>query len=223
MEVQEAERRQLPLPVVAAPARSHPRARRLASAGAAVAPTAQGRPRIAGWDYPVRVATKGLLLTAILALGIVLAGYAGVLPLLPAAPPRMVVTGGALHASIAPAAYCWLSPGAGGCTDGGASAGQTPSAPLVAGPSQAIAVRFSYPAPTTCTASGSNAASVSVSLKVAPEQTNAMNSGFRLLSPAAAGTYAITIACDWNPHRSLRWLRGFGHASYPFTLKVAGG
>jgi hypothetical protein len=223
MEVQEAERQQLPLPVVAAPALSHPRARKRASANTAVTTWAAGRLRIVRWDHPLRVAIKGLLLIAILTLGIVLAGYAGVLPLLPAAPPRMHVTGSTRAGSIAPWAYCWLSPGAGGCTDGDSSVAQTASAPLISAPGRALTVGFSYPAPTSCAATGTTAPSGTVPLKLAPDRSDAMNPGYRLLAPAPVGTYDVTITCEWNPHRSLRWLRGFGHASYLFTLKVSGG
>ncbi len=221
MEVQEAERPQLALPAVAAPSRSHPQAQPRAAARSVVARWADRRAWAAHWDDPLRVAIKGLLLTCIVALGIVLAGYAGVLRLLPDTPPRLEVVSAAQHARVTPWTYCWLSSGAGGCTDGTPGTGQTPRAPIAIAPGQTVELRFGYPTPTTCVATGAVAPAAGMPLKLLPLRPDALSTGFALVSPPAPGTYDVSVSCDWNPHRSLRWLRGFGHATYALTLRVA--
>jgi hypothetical protein len=221
MRVQEAERPQIALPAAAAPSISHPRARRLPIAREAVLAWADRRAWATDWDHPIRVAIKGLLLTVIVALGSLLAGYAGVLPLLPATPPRLEVTSAALHARVTSWTYCWLRPGAGGCVDDQPATGQAP-AQIAARPAQAIALRFSYPSPTACTATGAASATSGVPLTVAPDREGGLAPGYLLLAPTAPGTYDVSIVCGWNPHRALRWLRGFGNATYLLKLKVAG-
>ena len=57
-------------------------------------------------------------------------------------------------------------------------------------------------------------------LAISHERPDAVIGGYALLSPKASGTYDVSIFCEWNPHRSLRWLRGFGHATYALTLRV---
>jgi hypothetical protein len=224
VDVQDAEPANLALPVAAAPSLSNPRAARLAPARAVAARQAVRRGWATAWDYPIRVAIKGALLVTVVALGIALAGYAGVLPLLPATPPRLDVAGATPSAHVVSWSYCWLSPGAGGCTDDTPGAGQTPAAPVSARPGQALALQFGYPAPTACAATGAaSPAGASVALKITPGQRGGLASGYVLLAPATPGTYAVSVACDWNPHRSLRWLRGFGHATYALALRVVAG
>jgi hypothetical protein len=67
------------------------------------------------------------------------------------------------------------------------------------------------------------AADGGAALKITPVQPGGPTSGYALLAPAAPGTYTVSVSCDWNPHRSLRWLRGFGHATYALALRVAAG
>ncbi|HEV2238757.1 MAG TPA: hypothetical protein VGR57_19015 [Ktedonobacterales bacterium] len=225
VDVQDAEPAHLALPVAAAPSLSNPRAERRASAREVVARQRQRRDWATGWDYPIRVAIKGTLLVAIAALGIVLAGYAGVLPLLPTTPPAMDVAGATQRAHVVPSSSCWLSPGAGGCTDGTPDAGLTPAAPITARPGRALTLHFGYPAPTACAATGAASATpdVGAALKITPSQPGALMSGYTLLAPATPGTYAVSVVCEWNPHRSLRWLRGFGNATYALALRVVAG
>jgi hypothetical protein len=225
MQVQEAKRANLSLPVTAAPSISNPRAERRATTRDAVARRAGPRGLAAGWDHPIYIAIKSLLLVVIAAVAVVLAGYSGVLPLLPATPPRMQMTGTAAHARVAPWSYCWLSPGAGTCIDGASGDSQSQAAPIAAQPGMAVAIQFSYPAPTSCTATGASAAggafASGAALNLAPDHPDELNTAYTLRAPAAPGTYSISIICDWNPHRSLRWLRGFGHATYTLALLVA--
>lgn len=225
MQVQEAKRANLSLPVTAAPSISNPRAERPATARDAVARRAGPRGLAAGWDHPIHIAIKSLLLVVIAAVAVVLAGYSGVLPLLPATPPRMQVTGTATRAQVAPWSYCWLSPGAGTCFDGASGDSQSQATSIVARPGMAVAVQFSYPAPTSCTATGASAAGGAfaggATLNLTPDHPDELNTAFTLRAPAAPGTYNVSVLCDWNPHRSLRWLRGFGHATYTLALRVA--
>jgi hypothetical protein len=216
MQVQEAERPQIALPAAASPAISHPRARRRSITRELVKQWADRRAWATDWDHPIRIAIKSLLLTLIAAAGILLAGYSGVLPLLPAEPPHLELTSTTRHASVTSWTYCWLRPGAGGCADDAPAHGQ--AALFDARPGKAIVLQFSYPAPTACTATSTND---SAPLTIAADRADSMAPSYLLLAPTTPGTYDVSIACEWNPHRALRWLRGFGNATYLLTLRVA--
>ncbi|HEX9414922.1 MAG TPA: hypothetical protein VF916_15565, partial [Ktedonobacterales bacterium] len=122
------------------------------------------------WDRPLASAIRGLVLVVLLCAAVVLAAYAGILPLLPSTPPALQVIGAAKGARVPAFAYCWLTPGSSTCVGPSADVQAVETVPYVAMPTGSTAqLRFSYPAPGACGAttleSGQGAATSSFSLR----------------------------------------------------------
>jgi hypothetical protein len=182
------------------------------------------------WDRPLASAIKGLALVVLLCAAVVLAAYAGILPMLPSTPPALQVIGATKGARVPAFAYCWLTPGSSACVDPGADVQAVETVPTVTMSTGATAqLRFSYPAPSACRAttleslSGQGAATSSFALRTLAGGAGLPSATFRLTAPTTPGTYHVTIACAWNPHRSLRWLQGMGQASYALAVRVGAG
>jgi hypothetical protein len=168
---------------------------------------------------------KGLVLTLELAMALVLAGYSGLLTLLPAAPPAAHMRSASAAITARPDFYCWLTPGRGTCTDNTTGASAHVPAMTAAGGSN-IEVSVASPAPTSCAATAANPADDAappVPLRAVPGRAAAAASAgpsYRVAISLSPGQYLLTLTCAWDGRPDFRWLDGQGAASYSVALQV---
>jgi hypothetical protein len=172
-------------------------------------------------------AIKLALFAIELSLALILAMYAGVIPLLPPMPPaaHIITAGSSMAVQAQENLYCWFTPGRGRCS-------APPSVPTQALPkvsvhrNSVLQFTFNYPAPTACAASILDSASSTGAMKplgTLNAQGDAMMLAprtFRLQVALAPGTYSLDVSCRWHPPQSLRWVQGQGESSYWVALSV---
>jgi hypothetical protein len=178
----------------------------------------------------VGTSIKIALLAIELPLTLMLATYAGVIPLLPPTPPaaRVTVAGDGTVVQARQSLYCWFTPGQARCSAPSSPSAQTLPA-LSVHRDGVLQFSFSYPAPTTCVASTPDNASILGATK--PLGTLLVQNGGMGLAPRtyglrvtlAPGTYSVVVFCRWNPPQTLRWLQGQGESTYWVAVHVLPG
>lgn len=189
-------------------------------------PPASGAPssgHLPWWHLALR-AIKGLFLVAEFCAILMLAAYAGMFQTLPLNPPALHVFGPGHEVVARQDAYCWLTPGRAVCADSTSQDGSITALPLVTAPKgDTLRLTMAYPAPTHCTAT-TDAASGSgkpLTQGLASTPARALTSvTYRLDVAVQPGTYRVTIACQWAPRSTMRWLRGLGDSTYDIALRV---
>jgi hypothetical protein len=168
---------------------------------------------------------KGLMLTLELAVALLLAGYSGLLTLLPATPPTAHVRSASAAITARPDFYCWLTPGRGTCTDNTmGSSSRVPA--MTAARGSTIEVSVASPAPTSCVATATNPdddAAPPVPLRAVPDRAAAAaptGVSYRVAISLSPGQYLLMLTCAWNGRPDFRWLDGQGAATYSVALQV---
>jgi hypothetical protein len=218
-----------PIPVVPAPAP----ARRAPTAAPVTGRQTRGHGtralaprRLALWA----LAIKGVFVAVELPVVLVLAIYAGVMPLLPASPPiaRVLASGQSGAVLARQSTYCWFTPGNGRCVTPTAAPEQ--SLPVVSvRKGSVLQVSFSYPAPTACAAAIPDGESTQDVMKPLGSLHARDNGGafpartFQVPISLAPGTYRLNVSCVWRPLQSLRWLQGQGESAYWVGLRILPG
>jgi hypothetical protein len=200
-----------------------PLAEPLASPSSPRGPT---RRRLPWWHLALR-AIKGLFLTAELCAILVLATYAGLLRVLPPNPPALHVLAPGHEVVARQNAYCWFTPGRGLCADSSTSGTLSPAPPLVTVPRGAsLRLTVAYPAPTQCVATTDSTSAPGKPVTQALSSSSSSSSQslssitYHFGVTLRPGTYHVTIACQWVPLRTMRWLQGLGDSSYDIALRV---
>jgi hypothetical protein len=171
----------------------------------------------------------GALLAIELPVALVLALYAGVIPLLPSTPPpaQALVSGAGASVQARQSLYCWFTPGEGHCAaPNGLAPRQLPE--LTIHQESILQFTFGYPAPTLCSASVPDTTSTVGAMKpLGPllARTDAgsgslMARTYGLRITLAPGVYRLDVTCRWLPAQMLRWLQGQGESSYWIELRV---
>jgi hypothetical protein len=182
------------------------------------------KPRRRWWRLTWRI-VKSLLLAAELGTILVLASYAGLIEFLPASPPHMTVASTGHTVVTQASSYCWFTPGHATCVDGSEQTILAQKLPLVAlAKGDNLRFTFDFPAPTHCAATAVNATATGA----APASLGALGrasgssslASSRLPVTLAPGIYVVTVACNWTPRSTLRWLQGQGSSSYLLAVNV---
>ena len=192
-----------------------------AAAPARVAPYGESAARRRTWRV-LAECLKGMVILLEVAALVFLAYYSGSITLLPRVPPAAHFSAGSGSVTAPALAYCWLTPGRSQCLDGlgsGEQAGAKVVSSLTVTRGQDVRVAFSYPAPAACSATATLTGT-----EQAPRPLDALmsvgNAALRLPVALDPGTYALTLACQWNAREDLRWLDGQGSATYEVRVTV---
>lgn len=195
----------------------------LAESPASPSPRGPTRRRLPWWHLALR-AIKGLFLMAELCAILVLATYAGVLHVLPPNPPPLHVLASGHEVVARQNAYCWFTPGHGLCADSSTNGTLVTALPLVTVPSGAsLRLTVAYPAPTQCVATTDSTSALGKPLTQALSSSSSQTLSsvtYHFGITLRPGTYHVTIACQWVPLRTMRWLQGLGDSSYDIALRV---